>query len=355
MAKILILTNQSITDDTVDGVARPYRHALSGGDVYVVSHAGTDALRHAKVLSAINRLTPDLVVATTAKTYPSSRNEATELLKTLGQVRVAYYDGDAYGGRAKPVPQALRFWIERADRSFTTAAGAHLRLLSGAHARPVQYVPYVAPLEFACLNYEEYPTTPDGITMIANTTSRSVPLLRRPVPFSGLPGEPERFDLARRLRRALGVRFHLWGVGWPRGWSQGLLPFQDQLRTLIEYRVSACWDHYPKYRGYFSNRLPIAMLAGRHHVTTDHGGMEWLREIPGVHLESTPRAAAEKAIALAREEQSTELGLEAREFVRTHLTGTHLARFILSSFQLAHAPEGPPWEAARALSEEARY
>lgn len=355
MARILILTNQRLSADTAEGVARPYRQALSGGEVHVVSHAGTDASRHAMVLSAIDRLTPDLVVTTTAKTYPSSRDEATELLGTLGQARVAYYDGDAYGGRAKPVPQALRFWIERAGHSFSTAAGAHLRLLSGVNHRPVHYVPYVAPLEFTGFNYNSGSTNPDGITMIANTTSRSVPLLRRPVPFSGLPGEAGRFALVNRLRRSSGVRFHLWGSGWPRGWSRGLLQFQDQLQTLIEYRVSACWDHYPEYPGYFSNRLPIAMLAGRHHVTTDHGGMGWLREIPGVHLESTPRAAAEKAIALAREERPTELGSEAREFVKAHLTGTHLARFILSNFQLADAPEGPPWEAARALSEEAKY
>ena len=216
----------------------------------------------------------------------------------------------------------------------------------------MQYVPYVAPLEFVSLDYEPNSTIPDGVTMIANTTSRSVPLVRRTVPFSGIPGEAGRFALVHRLRRASGVRFHLWGVGWPRGWSRGLLPFPDQLQTLTDYRVSACWDHYPEYPGYFSNRLPIAMLAGRHHVTTDHGGMGWLREIPGVHLESTPRSAAEKAIALAREQHPTELGSEAQEFVKAHLTATHLARFILSHFQLADAPEGPPWEASRALSEQ---
>lgn len=355
MTSLLILTNQAPSSDPAAQVARPYRAALGSADeVEVVSHAASDKQRHLKILSAIRRTSPDLVLVASAKSYPSSRVEAEELTGALRAVPVAYHDGDAYGGRGKPVPSPVRFWVSRANRSFSAAGGRHLHILAAGEHRPVNYVPTVAPLEFArSSDSSPGPDDASGITMLANTTARQLPGYGRPIPLTGIPGETGRFEVVRRLRDTVGVRFDLWGSGWPKGWSRGAVPFSEQLRRLRAYRVSVCWDHYPDYPGCYSNRLPIAMLSGRHVVTTDHGGMDWLRALPSVHLARKPRFAAETGVALVQD-----VGLEGpvavtRKFVLDHLTEVHLARYILSHFALANAPEGPPWQAARTLTEEA--
>ena len=77
------------------------------------------------------------------------------------------------------------------------------------------------------------------------------------------------------MRRRFGAGFQLYGGGWPRGWTRGPIPYRSQAEVVRSARVMVNWDHYPCTADYASDRLPIALLAGRPHVTTAHPGMAW--------------------------------------------------------------------------------
>ena len=83
-------------------------------------------------------------------------------------------------------------------------------------------------------------------------------------------------------------------------------------------RISANWDHCPGRDGYFSNRLPISLFAGRPHVTTRPLNTGWLPGPEcGLHLvdsitEAVDRVtdALERAGAVVRAARVSTLGAD---------------------------------------------
>jgi hypothetical protein len=301
----------------------------------------------AEIAEAIVSSRADVVIAwKPAKQHHAEELE--ELSLALAERTVLYVDGDAYGGRSKPLPAQTKWWLRKSRHVFTSAAGPHIRLLVPHTRGDVHYLPYCAPARWL-----EASATPanqgDGITFIGSSTARFLKRTSFRIPGTGLSGESGRTEMVRRLRRS-GPKFELWGSGWPRGWSTGVLPFERQLEVITRAQVSVGWDHYPEYDSYFSDRLPIALMSGRPHVSSLHPGEQWMSDIPGLSLCDTPEGVVETAVQETRRPFDIGLARDQREWVRHNLTTDEAARYILSKTGLCEEPDGVVWSAAKRKS-----
>jgi len=257
---------------------------------------------------------------------------------------VVYWEGDAWG-RGKPMTPAMRRWLLRADHVFHTGGIPGIEDCTSSstalHFAPNGY----CHIRFAREETEPPDSTPGArVAMIGNNVTRS----RVPIPgLTGIPGGLPRWRLARRAAKALGPSgFVLAGRDWPTAWSSGSVPFEEQAAVMRSARVSINWDHFASYPGYSSDRLPIALVAGRPHITTRHPRMDWCPgEDRGLFLEDSPAAVLTRALSVnADPHRSHELGVAAWEWARHRISTRELMRFLLSRVRPdVPAPAGEPW------------
>jgi hypothetical protein len=97
------------------------------------------------------------------------------------------------------------------------------------------------------------------------------------VPFLSMPGVREREKIVRIFSRTFGQRFAVFGRGW-NGWSSEMGPtdFFEQERLARTSWLTIGMDHFYDYAGYFSDRLPIALVSGVPHLTYRAPGLDKL-------------------------------------------------------------------------------
>ena len=114
------------------------------------------------------------------------------------------------------------------------------------------------------------------------------------------------------------------------------------------------WDNFDNYEDYSSDRLAIALLAGRPHVTTKHPGMLWLpNECIGLYQETSPKNVLNRGKELLSIDPKIrhDRGLEAHNWVKSHLSHREAARFVVSSyFENVEEPPGDPWSTLTKIS-----
>jgi hypothetical protein len=195
---------------------------------------------------------------------------------------VIYWDSDGWG-RGKPFGAALRFWAHRSDYFFH--AGGILNPLKHASTKTlVRYAPqtYCHVLFGKAEKTPPPPKSTNTILMIANNVTRS----HIPIPgLTGIVGGLARYVMAQKGRASLGIRFEIAGAGWPNSWSIKNLEFSAQIDAIRSHGYSLSWDHFNRRTGYYSDRLPISLLAGRPHVTNGHQGVDCS---VGVELDTFP-------------------------------------------------------------------
>jgi hypothetical protein len=182
-------------------------------------------------------------------------------------LRLLYHEGDLYGA-GKPLPAATKALMREADVVALVGFGDFARRVRAWRPGPVLYTPSCADTQrFGRPRPVGQPPEFD-VVMIGNR-------VRSRLPWRRLPGAAARAELARRLGRRFGRRFALFGQGWQgyAGW-QGPLAYADQEAALRRARVSVGWNHFDREAGYFSDRLPISLLAGVAHVTNWQPGYE---------------------------------------------------------------------------------
>ena len=127
----------------------------------------------------------------------------------------------------------------------------------------MHYVPNCLPLAFAAPDPPGPP--PAGIALLGSRmTYGGIELVR---------DDRERTDLVRRLA---GPELSVYGKRWRGPHARGAVPYFAQQAAMRRALVTVGWNRYRRYRGFFSDRLPIAMAAGRVHVSSSHPGLEWL-------------------------------------------------------------------------------
>lgn len=308
------------------------RAALLGGG----RRAALDSLEKAVLDSR-----PDIVFVQSPHGFPFSYEEIARLLRLAGSPLVVYQEGDAWGGN-KRLPESSRSWLRVADAVFSVAGGAQLAMLQRIARKPVRYVPHTLPLD--CFPEQDRPAPPGDAAVFDVVTIGNSVVRARVLPR--LPGAGERARVVRGLGR-LGCRLGVFGSGWHGPHARGPLPFERQIAVLRSARMSVGWDHYGRYPGYFSDRLPISGAAGRVHVSQRRPGMEWLPgPQDGLHLMPTPRDVVDRVAELLHEEQHEldSAGERLRRWVRSRLTDLHSVQFMLGGFLPLPSPPADPWQ-----------
>lgn len=289
---------------------------------------------------------PDLVFVQSPHAFPWTAENVPALLSGLGSPTVVYWEGDAWGGR-KPLSAGSAAWLAHADTVFSVGLGEQAALLD-RHARtPVRYVPNVLPGQL--LDTEEDPVP--GIGRTAFDVAQIGNCYMRFGVLELVDGARERARLVRGLRSLPGCRVALYGSGWRGRAAQGPIPFGRQLAALRDARVTVGWNHYQRYRGVFSNRLPICMYAGRVHVSSRPPGVDWLPgPESGLHLVDSPAQAVDRVRELVHADPGElhAAGLRARRWCRDRLTDFHALLYMLGGELALPAPPEDPWSSVAA-------
>ncbi|GGP86192.1 glycosyltransferase family protein [Streptomyces melanogenes] len=279
-------------------------------------------------------LRPDLVFVQTPQHYAWRRKEVGTLLRSLGSPRVVVWEGGAWGGLRR-LQASSAMWLRHADVVYSVAMGPQERLLHRRGARRVRYVPHVAPLRFVQAA-DDVPVPRGLVLMGTRPTHGGIELVC---------DDRERRVLARELARLCPKALTVYGRGWFGPHARGPLPYDGQLNAIQGALVTAGWNRHRSHPGFYSDQLPIALCAGRVHISSRQPGLEWLPGADhGLHLADTPREAAALARDLLRADPADLRARAARgrAWARAHLTETHALRHMLAPFVPGvEAPSGP--------------
>jgi hypothetical protein len=154
-------------------------------------------------------------------------------------------------------------------------------------------------------------------------------------------------------RRFVGT-FDAYGAGWRGPSARGVLPFDDQIRTIRNSGMSVNWDHFPSLRAYASDRLPISLIAGRVHITTRHPDMDWLPGSErGLIFVDSWREAVDAANDVARwgDVEVEAAGRAAFAWIKGRLSDREAARYLLGERAGTTTLPADPWTAIERLVE----
>jgi len=348
--RVLLLTNESKPGDA-SGQINGFELLVSSGEIRScnsTSHIeGYDKFpAHERVMNALTNFDYDVVVLWTPKVFPSDLTKFEEIINKINGRPVLYWEGDPWSSNKKPkITIQMSWWMSHSSIVFSTVSQPHVDLFKQAGAKHVSFCPNTyCHIKFAEQEIEPPPKLETGykadVCVIASNTSR--------IPgVSGLPGNMQRWELVTRLRFDTDLTSNLFGRNWPRNWSMGYLPYSEQAREIRRYRMSLNWDHFPEYRDYSSDRLPIALIAGRPHISTKHPGMHWAPEIEnGFFQEESPKNMIVKAQQLLDLDSSQlwKIGFEAYKWARFRISHRESARYIMSQyFNHIKSPPNDPW------------
>ncbi|WP_369777323.1 hypothetical protein [Streptomyces sp. R33] len=300
----------------------------------------------AEIRRAAERARPEVLFVQTPGNFPWTEADVADLLRRLGSPIVVMWEGDPWGGR-KPVLPSMEPWLRYADTVFTPGLGIQALLLGRYTRRPVRYIPQTVPHRL----WDDGPVP--GVDATAHDVMHIGSCFVRFGVFERIDGARERQRFVRSLQRLPGCRFAVHGHGWRGRGALGPVPFDHQVDALRTTRISANWDHFPGRDGYFSNRLPISLFAGRPHVTTRPLNTDWLPGPEcGLHLVDSPAQAVDRVTELLRADpaQLHAAGLAGHTWVRTRLTETNALRHMLTRHLASvPAPRADPWQEIAAM------
>jgi hypothetical protein len=348
--RVLQLTHEDVVGEHPgqrDGFAQLARDGeietfTSAAPIAIASSRSEDgALRD--LLEIIRTERPNVIVQDTPRGFPYTEDWFRAVASGPSRPILLYWEGDAWGRWTKPVRPEMRLWWRAADVVFTVAIGAQKKLIERLGGRDVRFVPNT--YDHILYRDEEAtePSTRDDCSEVAVIGNW---LGHRYLP-SRLPGARQRFQLVRGLQDDPAIPLAIYGENWSGRGVKGPIHYNDQARVARTALVTANWDHYPDYAGFYSNRLPSHLLAGRAHVTTRHASSEWLPgPETGLFLERTVNDAVGRVrelLARPREEV-LELGLAAHRWARHRLSDRESVRYMLGAVDerlLAKLPEDP--------------
>ena len=267
-------------------------------------------------LAEAREFDPDLVVVFHIGTLAITDAFLTGIKNLPSRPMLVYDEGDMYGTWAKSITSSMRLCIRHADAVSLRGLGAYARDVARINDR-IFYTPHHA--DIARFDREPYvlEDRENAIVLIGNRIkSRYLGRLRR------MPGSWGRERFVRHMGRVFGPTFVLHGNGWD-GFTgnRGPVGFQDQLEVYRRSWVTVAYEHYPQIPYYFSNRLPIAMMAGSLYVCHAHGGYEDLfRGADFIFLFRTNNEAVDaiRYVLSLDKSDRIERGRRAREFALRH-------------------------------------
>jgi hypothetical protein len=205
---------------------------------------------------------------------------------------IAFQDLDPWGWVRHRLPRPSRQLARRADVVCLCGLGSFARVFRAAGARRVHYTAHGYDPERFDVPSDGDPEPDLDVVMIGNRITSRLPGMR-------IAGNRQREALATRLHARYGERFGCFGNGWAGfAFDRGPIDYDDQVQVARRSRVTVGWDHFPRTPYYFSDRLPIALMAGVPHVTNWAPGYE--RQFAGCDALTWGRTVADVADAVAR-------------------------------------------------------
>jgi len=222
-----------------------------------------------KAIDISENFQPDLIVIFHIGLFPVTDEFISRLKGLQSKPILAYDEGDMYGTWAKPISKSMKTVIKRSDVVSLRGLGRIYEQIKKLNDRIV-YTPHHA--DIARFDKEPYllPERQNKLVLIGNKVKpRLLSSIRR------LPGAKEREDFVKSMGSAFPKNFVLHGNGWD-GFigNRGPVDFQKQLDVYRDSWVTVAYEHYPKIPYYFSNRLPLALMAGSLYVCHYHKGYE---------------------------------------------------------------------------------
>jgi hypothetical protein len=297
-----------------------------------------------RIVEKVAEFRPHIVIIMSPASFPWHKRSVRAIRSQCPDSLIFYWEGDAWGG-AKAAKPCMRWWAECADIVFSVALGRQASFFQKCGASRVQHIPNT----YCHVTFSE-PLARQGIqasaidadvAMIGNSGMRLGFLAR-------IPGSRDRAQLVRRLQKDATLTTAIYGSGWRGRGALGQIPYGEQIARIQSARMSIGWDNFPTLPESSSDRLPIALFAGRPHITNYHLGRAWLPDASdGLFVVRSPRQAHELARELCRlqDEELVALGLRAHLWARDHVSDLQSMQFMLSfgSRRLSR-PTGQPWD-----------
>lgn len=254
----------------------------------------------AALCSALGKFRPNIILVQHPEGTGLGINEWRHL-RSIYPSTLIYQEGDAYDLFRKRIPMEVRAAAKTADVSFTAGASNQLAYMRRAGSKDARWLPSTFnPHDFGS---KPIPVNRDfDVVMIANESSSKVPL-------KSIPGSRQRMSLAKQLERRFGSRFAVFGRGWSGPSAHGPVEYLSQEDVVQSGWVTANWDHYPRERSFFSDRLPIALASGTIHVTSTHPGYDSLfgDELGFLHHLGSVEAVVERVESILSRGEDTQL------------------------------------------------
>jgi hypothetical protein len=349
--RLLILTN-SPNRDFHRGQINGYELLIATKElssVRFVSHQerGNNRSPFERVFEAVKRNDYDVLIVWTPGKFPSSESEFSRLVEAVNGRPILYWEGDAWGkeNRWKEMPIQMSWWMSHSEIVFSTVSDPQVSFFVKNGAKYVLHTPNTYCHFYFRKEEQEIPkkiqdVATYDISMISNNTAL-IPGL------SGAPGAIKRWNLAYRLHFGSGFSSRLFGEHWPNNWSSGYLDYGNQAAEIRKSKVNVNWDNFSDYSDYTSDRTPIALIAGRPHVTCRHSGMKWAPSSDfGLFQETSPKLVLERAKELLSMDPDLvwNLGVNAHNWAKGRISHRESARYVVSSF-FDHIKKPPkdPW------------
>lgn len=264
------------TDGCQTGIEDGFSHLKSAGVIsdlkwfyledYAKSSGANAAMVQAKRMA--EEFQPELIVVFHISKLAVSSAFIDSLKALSSKPILAYDEGDMYGTWAKPVTQSMVLIMRRADVVSLRGLGKFYNQIRKLNHRII-YTPHHA--DIARFDKEPYLLSErkNKLVLIGNKVTSRLGVFRR------LPGAKERECFIRAMGDAFPNDFVLHGNGWSgfKG-NRGPVDFFKQLEVYRDSWMTVAYEHYPEIPYYFSNRLPIALLAGSLYVCHRHKGYE---------------------------------------------------------------------------------
>ena len=212
---------------------------------------------------------PDLIVIFHIGKFPVTDEFIFTLRDLASKPILAYDEGDMYGTWAKPIWGATKKVMKRVDVVSIRGLGEFYKDVSRLNNRII-YTPHHADIARFDKGQPLLSKRKNKLVLIGNKIKpRLTSWIRR------LPGAKNREGFVKAMGAAFPGEFALYGNGWT-GFvgDQGPVDFQKQLEVYRESWITVAYEHYPEIPYYFSNRLPLALMAGSLYVCHYHKGYE---------------------------------------------------------------------------------
>jgi len=271
-----------------------------------------------KMIELANEFLPELIVFFHISKFPINKKCLQDIKDIQSRPLIVYDEGDMYGGWAKPMTKNMKLIINFSDVVSIRGFGKWYNKVNSLN-KNIIYTPNHADIARFDAEPHILKTRQYDILFIGNKLkSRIWGNLKR------LSGANGRDNFVKNIGLNFPKEFVLFGNGW-NGYigARGPVPFQQQLSKFKDSWIILSYEHYPEIPYFFSNRLPIALLAGSIIVCNYHKGYEHIfKNCDFIYFFNSNSEAVDiiKYILSLDNEQLIERSIRSREFALKYYT-----------------------------------